>query len=143
MKTIKLLGTAVMVLAIFGLFVGAGLFAQDQTGKAQNGKAVQEKVQTQARTNDGTPQGRGMQFIDEDGNGICDRFEQGQAMGPRGHGKGMGKSHRGMRQGRNFIDENGDGVCDNRGSGGMRGKAGHGQGRGRGHRPGSGPRNGQ
>lgn len=88
--------------ALAGLMLGLPLFAQDA------GPAPQPNAQTNFGAN----------FIDENGNGICDRFENGTPMGSR--------MHRQNAQGRNFIDENGDGVCDNRGQGRM----------GRGHRGG-------
>ena len=47
----------------------------------------------------------GADFVDEDGDGVCDLYQAG------GRGTGM---HHGMGRGAgaNFIDEDGDGVCD-------------------------------
>ena len=43
-------------------------------------------------------------FVDEDGDGICDNFVEGQR-------KGLGNGTRA-----NFVDADGDGVCDNQGT---------------------------
>ena len=42
--------------------------------------------------------GRGANFVDADGDGVCDNYAEG--------GRGMGR-------GANFADADGDGVCDN------------------------------
>lgn len=67
----------------------------------------------------------GAGFIDEDGNGICDRFEQGycDVPGCAGHGQGYAPSGSawsgaaGQGQGAGYVDADGDGICDNRGYG--------------------------
>ncbi len=64
----------------------------------------------------------GPSFIDENGDGICDNFQNGR----RGLGLGNGKGNRA-----NFVDEDGDGVCDNFQSGQRKG---NGAGKGRGIR---------
>ena len=61
-------------------------------------------------------------FIDEDGDGICDNWQAG------GKGLGLGKGNR-----ENFVDEDGDGICDNYQSGLRKGL-----GQGRGYRQGAG-----
>jgi len=43
-------------------------------------------------------------FVDEDGDGICDNYVEGQ-------GRGLGNGTRA-----NFVDADGDGVCDNQGT---------------------------
>ena len=43
-------------------------------------------------------------FVDEDGDGICDNFVEGQR-------RGLGNGTRA-----NFVDADGDGVCDNKGT---------------------------
>lgn len=48
--------------------------------------------------------GRGQNFIDSDGNGICDHLETSLTDGIRGGGM-------------NSTDEDGDGICDNYGTG--------------------------
>lgn len=62
------------------------------------------------------PQTRYANFVDEDGDGICDNRQTG------GQGLGLGKGNRDT-----FVDEDGDGVCDTYQSGLRKGK---GQGRG-------------
>ena len=46
----------------------------------------------------------GPAFVDEDGDGICDNYVEGQR-------RGLGNGTRA-----NFVDADGDGVCDNRGT---------------------------
>lgn len=96
--------TLVLVLAL-GVLLTGFVFAQQDTTKVQNRATVEQPY----RMGQG-PAGPGRAFIDENGNGVCDRFEQGQAVGPRGM--------RGRGHGPNFIDENGDGVCDHYAAGG-------------------------
>ncbi len=111
---------------VLALILSVGLLAQDNSSKEQNRQAVQEKMQTQVRMNENwTPVGRGLNFIDEDGNGICDRYENGLRMRDN-----MGRV---MGPGQNFIDEDGDGICDNRTTGGMHNGRGHGRHSGHGH----------
>ena len=50
-------------------------------------------------------------FVDADGDGQCDNAGLGLGLGRNAQGAGMGRQGSGMR-GANFIDENGDGVCD-------------------------------
>ena len=55
-------------------------------------------------------------YVDEDGDGICDNYQSGQC-----HGYGEG-----------FVDEDGDGICDNcQGACGWGHHHGNGKGRGR------------
>ena len=56
---------------------------------------------------------RGQNFVDADGDGVCDNL---------GTGRGQGG------QGQNFVDADGDGVCDRYGMGQGRRGAGNGQG---------------
>ena len=51
-----------------------------------------------------TPSTQGPNFVDKDGDGICDNYTAN-------HGKN------GQRKGKGFVDANGDGICDNAGSG--------------------------
>ncbi len=55
--------------------------------------------------------GHGPGFVDANGNGVCDRFEQGL---PPAGGRGAAWAGRGRFQGRGpgFVDANGNGVCD-------------------------------
>jgi len=74
----------------------------------------------------------GANFVDEDGDGVCDNTDNLMGKGRVRNGKGKGKvfgnhfrqgprdgrgkaAGRGLRDGSgpNFVDENGDGVCDN------------------------------
>jgi hypothetical protein len=89
------------------------LSAQNQTGNDQ--KAKQENVSTAKDTF------QGKNFIDENNNGVCDRFENAKPLG----------------KGPNFIDSDKNGICDNR----EKGNRGNGRGYGYQHR--NGQRNGQ
>lgn len=93
------------------------------------------------------PSSWGAGFIDEDGNGICDRFEQGYCDVPGcvGHGRGYassgdargGAAGQGQGAGAGYVDADGDGICDNRGSG-YGGGYGNGYGNGNGNGYGNG-----
>jgi hypothetical protein len=101
---------------------------------------------------------QGPNFIDENGNGVCDLAGTGGGYGPNGFqyggcggnfidengdgicdlagtGQGFGPYGDTYRVcGENFIDEDGDGLCDLMGTGqgsGPQGRMGNGQGRGR------------
>ena len=71
---------------------------------------------------------RGPDYVDQNGDGICDNI--GARIGRRGKGHGAGNQaggkgfRRGLRDGSgpinragvekpNYVDENGDGICDN------------------------------
>ena len=84
---------------ILGLVLAAGLvFSNIELSAQDSTKTRSSAMQAQRRVN----------FVDENANGICDRFEQGMQMRPADHHMG---SH-----GQNFIDENGDGICDHAGT---------------------------
>ena len=79
------------------------------------------------------------EFVDEDGDGVCDNAGQ-NAMG-EGNGYMGGRNaefsengphgtHQGSNGGAGFVDADGDGVCDNAGAGEQQQK-GHGHGRNR------------
>lgn len=104
MKRSSILGIGLVLAIALVLILSGGLNAQQDSAKTQEQQTVQQQVNVQAQQ-----MNRGMNFIDENGNGICDRYEQGQGMGSRGKG-GMGQ---------NFIDEDGNGICDHRGERGM------------------------
>jgi hypothetical protein len=82
----------------------------------------------------------GPNFVDANGDGICDYYQSGTRRGRMGaarggYGPGGGAGNRGV--GPNFVDANGDGICDTYQSGAARGGAGvagGGNGRGRGPR---------
>ncbi|HEX2922297.1 MAG TPA: hypothetical protein VHO50_14130 [Bacteroidales bacterium] len=94
---------------------GLALFAITTVGFSQNGNQ-----QNKPAGNKGNQSG----WIDQNGNGVCDNFEnrtprQGQGLGNRyrnGQGQGQGLHRNGMRngqgKGRFYIDENGNSVCD-------------------------------
>ena len=113
----------IAVVVAGGLLLSIGLLAQEKT-KVQDRQTVQESTQTQMGD---ASAGHGMNYIDDNANGICDRFEQRQSGQPN-MSRGMGHGY-----GQNFIDENGDGVCDNRSGGNMHGNRGSGNGNGQGH----------
>ena len=48
--------------------------------------------------------GQGLGFVDADGDGICDNYGTGAGRGAGGQGRG-------------FVDADGDGICDNYGTG--------------------------
>ncbi|MBL8025715.1 MAG: hypothetical protein JNL74_04855 [Fibrobacteres bacterium] len=75
----------------------------------------------------GTTANHGTNFVDKDGDGLCDNVGTRQ-----GSGKGTG-CQSGTGCGANFVDANKDGVCDNAGT-----KKGSGQGMKRGQGKGKG-----
>ena len=93
-----------------------------------------------------TPAVPGANFVDEDGDGICDLFGTGASGYGQGRfGQGGARQAYGSRGGAgtcgdNFVDEDGDGICDLAGTGtgsgqggnGFRGGNGFGRGMGRG-----------
>lgn len=85
---------------ILGLVLATGLVFSNTELSAQDS--------TKTRSTAMHPQ-RGANFVDGNGNGICDRFENGMPMGSTGQ--------RMMGHGPNFVDENGDGICDRAGTG--------------------------
>jgi len=87
--------------------------------------------QNSGTTNQPASSGKGVAFVDENKDGICDNFENrnGKDQSARGrygnkggsgygngrgncNGKGPGKGQ-GQGNGRNFVDKNEDGICDN------------------------------
>ncbi|MGD9157127.1 MAG: hypothetical protein PVG39_01850 [Desulfobacteraceae bacterium] len=54
---------------------------------------------------------QGANFVDNDGDGICDN-----AGARMGRGRGNGKGLAGTAQGANFVDNDGDGICVNAGA---------------------------
>ena len=53
--------------------------------------------------------GEGCSFVDEDGDGVCDYYNNRQPNG----GQGYGSANAGQGQGYGYVDSNNDGVCDN------------------------------
>ena len=102
----------------------AGLaMAQDADGDA-----------TRSQDSSAAPVGPwGPAFVDEDGDGVCDRLQDGTWRGRMGRGSGGGL---GLGLGPSFVDADGDGVCDRYQQGAGMGRRGRGNGRrgGRGRR---------
>ncbi len=77
----------------------------------------------------------GPNFVDEDEDGVCDRYQDGTQQGRMGRGNGWGRRN-GMGHGRGggpaFVDADGDGVCDRYQDGTWQGRRGRGNGWGRG-----------
>ena len=73
--------------------------------------------------------GRGHNFVDANGDGVCDNYGTGTGRGQYfvdANGDGVCDNYgTGCGRGQYFVDANGDGVCDNYGTG-----CGRGQGRG-------------
>ncbi len=111
MKKLSILLLSLLVILFLGLLFQESVIAQQDGGKKQNTTQVQKQKVTNKpmqRPN----RARMMDFVDENGNGICDHFEQNQTMHHLGKGQFKGKGGR-------FLDEDGDGVCDFRGPNGM------------------------
>ena len=117
---------AAMSIAAALVFFAANLAAQTQEPPAPPAPAV---TVAPDHDGDGIPngqdadfvrgsgQGRGLKtnFIDENGDGICDLFQGGKKGGRSWRGAGMAKGT--SIAGTNFVDADGDGVCDNNQSG--------------------------
>ena len=77
----------------------------------------------------GYDNGRGRNFVDANGDGVCDNYGTGTGRGQYfvdANGDGVCDNYgTGCGRGQYFVDANGDGVCDNYGTG-----CGRGQGRG-------------
>ncbi len=120
MKMKILAGT---VITAFTLSLGAiSVFATESIINTPNNSAVYHYC------------GEGCQFIDENGDGICDYYGTGGCYGVnQGHyyvdenGDGICDYYGtdgcyGTHHGQYYVDENGDGVCDNYGTGGCYGR---------------------
>lgn len=59
--------------------------------------------------------GRGMNYVDNDGDGICDNAgsHKGRSGGKGNRFRTNGAAGNAGRQGPNYVDNDGDGVCDN------------------------------
>lgn len=111
---------ALTTIACMGLTAGGVMAAGNGFGQgagqgagARSGAATEQSVQWVDNNGDGicdnqgtgmgAGNGQGGNYADSDGDGICDN-----------QGTGMGA---GNGQGENFVDNNSDGACDNMGSG--------------------------
>lgn len=93
--------TTIIVFTVCVLAIGSWSYAQGK-GNCQRAAASNS--------------GQGINYVDKDGDGICDNA------GIRGAGNGRGQGHRfrsgkgpgnARQHGPRYVDENGDGVCDN------------------------------
>ena len=107
-KWIRMIGIATVVAVVGVMIVGAVAFAQGPVN--------------------GTPTDQYSNFVDLDGDGVCDTC---------GNVPGSGQMMRGQGQqgamGSNFVDADGDGTCDNYGTMSQGQHGGHGQHGGQGH----------
>jgi hypothetical protein len=115
-KWIRMIGIAAVVAVVGVMIVGAVAFAQEPVN--------------------GTPTDQYSNFVDADGDGVCDICGNVPGSGQMMHGQGQQGA-----MGSNFVDADGDGICDNYGamSQGQRGGQGqHGQRGGHGQHSGQG-----
>ena len=122
MKRFSVIGLAVVLAMSLTVVIAGAAFAQGPDG-------TRDGVRDFAGTGQGLGNGPAYGFVDEDGDGVNDRFVDadgdcecdnvGLAIGysreakdaPREQGAGMTGHGHGMR-GANFVDENGNGICD-------------------------------
>jgi len=95
---IFLTGLAIMALTTFAT-------AQNPQGGRGNGNC------------NGT--GKGVAFVDNNKDGVCDNFRTGKSAAQKGKGNGTGTCNgtgrgqgQGKGKGKNFVDANNNGVCD-------------------------------
>jgi hypothetical protein len=114
----------VLLMIIAGIMISTDMAAQAKQGKTADDNKTTQTMQQKAGSNyidsngdgicdnrPGRSKGDKRNFIDNDGNGICDNFKVQGAGG----------------QGSNFTDNNNDGICDNS----KNGRQGNGFGNGR------------
>lgn len=97
---------------VFSLFAANDVYGKDPVKKKpkidkQVKRLPRQTVppRVQAMRGAGRFQGRGPGYVDENGDGVCDRFQKGQP--PLG---GQGRGYRGRGPG--YVDQNNDGICD-------------------------------
>lgn len=57
--------------------------------------------------------GKGVAFVDNNKDGVCDNFGAGKSAAQKGKGDGTCNGQgQGKGKGRNFVDANNNGVCD-------------------------------
>ena len=157
-RSFALLAVAVcIVLAIPALAFGsAGMFSTENAVKAESALSAEgsiDQLDTTAPATNEQPESAqprvddqsaavaneaprsaatGQRFIDENNNGICDRYEQGTCDSPWCDGECLGQGRAGTNYnssatsssgyrhhsacGQGYVDADGDGVCDNRGT---------------------------
>jgi hypothetical protein len=122
MKRFSMIGLAVVVALSLTAVIAGAAFAQGPDG-------ARDGVRDFAGPGQGLGNGHAYGFVDENGDGVndryvdadgdgeCDNVGLGMAYGrgadgaPRGQGAGMARHGNGL-SGANFVDENGNGVCD-------------------------------
>jgi hypothetical protein len=122
MKRFSVIGLAVVLALSLTVVIAGAAFAQGPDG-------VRDGVRDFAGPGQGLGSGHAYGFVDENGDGVNDRFVDADGDGecdnvglglgygrgaegaPRGQGAGMAQHGYGLR-GANFVDENGNGICD-------------------------------
>ncbi len=100
MKRASIAGAVLIAALAFGLLLSGALLAQQDTSSTPNRATVQQTYHpANSGPTNGRPNWQGHNFIDENGNGICDRLEAGQRLGPQ--------ARHGMAHGGNFFHGNG------------------------------------
>ncbi len=102
---------------VFSLFAASEVFGKDPVKKKPKiDKQVKQLPRQalpprgQALRPAGRFQGRGPGYVDQNRDGVCDRFQKGQPpLGGQGRGWGRGRF---AGRGPGYVDQNGDGVCD-------------------------------
>jgi hypothetical protein len=123
MKKFALIGLAVLAILVIGVSIAAAQGpAGDDTPVApganfvdEDGDGVCDLMGTGAAGNSYRHGAGGANFVDEDNDGVCDLMGTGAAGNSYGRGAG----------GANFVDEDGDGVCDLMGTGAAGNSYGH------------------
>ena len=100
-KVWKIVGMAAVVVTI-GLFAALPALAEEPAESVPMWQRMQQWFRGNAAGE--------REFVDEDGDGVCDVC--GEVPGESGFGRGMGMWGRGVDVEREFVDEDGDGVCD-------------------------------
>jgi hypothetical protein len=122
MKRFSVIGLAVVLALSLTVVIAGAAFAQGPDG-------ARDGVRDFAGPGQGLGRGHAYGFVDDDGDGVNDRFVDadgdgecdnvGLALGygrraedaTRGQSRGMGGRGHGMH-GANFVDEDGNGICD-------------------------------
>jgi len=127
-SSMLLAGIAALALSVSGSALMAAESPKGNTAKADAGQGEKTKVQA---TQEGQKASGCPNFVDANGNGVCDRKEQGSGPGRPGRGAGRGQCQ-GAGSCPQFVDENKNGVCDRKEQGSCPRGQGWGRGQGRG-----------
>jgi len=99
-----------MMIVVIGLIAFA---LSNPTANAQTNEK-KEVTKTQTTQASAPQQNNGPYYVDQNNNGTCDNYEQGNGRQGQRNRQGCGRGNRqGRGQGRNFVDANNDGICDN------------------------------